>query len=152
MPKLSRLLPKTITNEFNGFRISILVFALLTAVILLRSCIHIFAVDGGAQSIATIPLDTFSDAGAASVVSLFALWGQSQLLLALVFVLVLVRYRSLIPLCYALLVLEWGGRLAIGFYKPIETLENAPGAAATPFIAGLCLVMLVLSLFERKLS
>lgn len=149
MLKLRRLLPNMITNEFDGFRISIFVFALLTAMILVRSCIHIFAVDGGAQSIATIPLDTFSDSGAASVVSLFALWGQSQLLLALVFVVVLVRYRSLIPLCYALLVLEWGGRFAIGFYKPIETLETAPGEAANLPIAIICLIMLALSLVER---
>lgn len=150
MLNLRLLFPKTVTNEFKGVRLAIFVFALLTAVIIVRSCIHIFAPDGGAQSIATIPLDTYSDVAAGNFISLFALWGQSQLLLGIVFLIVLVRYRSLIPLCFLLTIFEWGGRLLIGMHKPMETVETAPGAAANLPIAGMALVMLVLSLIERK--
>ena len=147
---LSLLLPKTIDNDFRGLRIGLVVFSLITAIIVVRSCIHIFAPDGGAQSIATIPLDRYSPAASATIISMFALWGQSQLLLGLIFLIVIFRYRSLVPLCYLILVLEWGGRLVIGFYKPIETLETAPGAAANLPVAAICAVMLLLSLIERK--
>ena len=41
---------------------------------------QIFTSDGGAQSIAKLPLDTFTQNGADTVVSLFSLWGLSQLL------------------------------------------------------------------------
>lgn len=150
MPKLSLLFPKVIGNEFRGQRIALVVFALLTAMIIVRSCIHIFAPDGGAQSIASIPLDTYPEAAAGNFISLFALWGQSQLLLGLVFLLALVRYRSLVPFCFVLLILEWGGRFVIGRFKPMETLEAAPGAVANLPIAAIAFVMLLLSLVERK--
>ena len=60
MLDLSLLLPKTIDNNFSGHRVSLWFFYLLTAVTLWRSQHHLFSADGGAQSIATIPLDTYS--------------------------------------------------------------------------------------------
>ena len=51
----------------------------LTLITLGRSPIHMFKYDGGAQSIATIPLDTFTPGGSAAVVLIFALWGLSAI-------------------------------------------------------------------------
>jgi len=150
VPKFKLLFPKTIDNTFRGQRIALAVFAILTAMIIVRSCIHIFAPDGGAQSIATIPLSDYSDGASATIISMFALWGQTQLLLGLIFLLALVRYRSLIPFCFMLLTAEWGGRFVIGAFKPIETLETAPGAAANLPIAAISAVMLILSMIPRK--
>ena len=111
---------------------------------------HLLAPDGGAQSIATIPLDTYSDGAAANVIAIFSQWGLSQLLLTGLFVLVLVRHRSLIPLFYLLFALEQCGRMAVGHFKPVVTLETAPCAAANLPLLAIALLMLVLSLIPRK--
>ena len=147
---LARLFPKTITNVFPGQRIALWLFVPLTALTVWRSQHHIFAPDGGAQTIATIPLDSYTDAGAAAVITIFALWGLSQLLIGLLYLIALIRYRALIPLLYLLFTLEYAVRLYIGHIKPIETAETAPGAAANlPFaIAGL--ILLALSLWPRR--
>lgn len=147
---LKTLFPKHVTNKYPGQKIALYVFIPLTLMLIFRSCVHLAAPDGGAQSIATIPLDSFSDAAAANVIAIFGQWGLSQLLLAGLFLLVLVRYRSLIPLFYLVFVLEWSGRMAVAHFKPTVTLETSPGAASSlPFLA-IALVMLVLSLIPAK--
>lgn len=143
---LSRILPSPVDNRVRGHVLSLWLFYPITLVSLARSCIHIFRSDGGAQSIATIPLDSFTAAGAASVVALFAQWGLSQLVLALVFVVVLFRYRALLSLMYLLIVVENVGRLAIGSVKPIATLGTPPGRPGSLVVIGLAAVGLVLSL------
>jgi len=53
---------------------------------------HIVLPNGGARSIATIPLDDVTASGAATVIHIFALWGSWQLLFGLLCVVVLWRY------------------------------------------------------------
>ena len=65
-------------------------------VTIVRSCIHIFKDDGGAQSIATIPLDSYTDAGAATVILIFAYWGLSQLMFGLLQAIVALKYNCLL--------------------------------------------------------
>jgi len=95
---LDSLFPQPITNSYRGAALAKWVFVLLTVVTLARSLLHIFLPDGGAESIATIPLESFTEDGAAAVIQIFAQWGLSQLLLGLLYLLVLWRYQSLIPL------------------------------------------------------
>lgn len=147
---LERLLPRSIDQGYRGHPLALWVLVLLTLMSLGRSLVHIFFEDGGAQSIATIPLDSFTPNGAAAVVTIFAMWGLSQLLLALVYVVVLWRYQALIPLVYLLLVAEWGGRLLIGLGKSVETVERPPGAVGNVVFPLVGLVMLALSLRETK--
>jgi len=146
---IDRLFPPRVDNDYQGHRLALWVFVPLTIVTLARSLIHIFRLDGGAQSIATIPLETYGPPAAAAVVTVFALWGLSQVLIGLLYVVVLVRYRALIPLMYLGLILEYSGRAAIGAWKPLETLQTAPGARLGPFMIVLAVVMFVISLSRR---
>ena len=141
-----RLLPETVDNRFRGHRVALWLFYPITLVMIVRSCIHMFRGDGGAQSIATIPLDSLTSAGMASVIAVFAQWGLSQLLLALLFAVVLLRYRALISLMYLVIVVENIGRIAMGSMKPFVTLETAPGGPGSFVFIALALVGLVLSL------
>ena len=79
----------------------------------------------------------------------FALWGLSQLLLAFLYLGVLWRWRTLLPLMYLLVVVEYAGRFAIGVTNPVVTVETPPGAIANFVFVGLGLVMLLLSLRSR---
>jgi hypothetical protein len=146
---LDRLLPTRPDNDYRGHALALWVFVPITLVTLVRSCIHVFRADGGAQSIATIPLDSYPQAAAAAVVLIFALWGLSQLLLGIVYVVVLLRYRALLSLMYLLLLVEYGGRAALGAWKPIETLARPPGARFNGVMIALTGVMFALSLRRR---
>jgi len=150
MSIFTRLLPKQITNTFPGQKIALYAFIPLTLMLIVRSCIHLVAPDGGAQSIATIPLDTYSDGATANIIAIFSQWGLSQLLLAGLFLLALVRYRSLIPLLYLIFVSEQIGRISVGLVKPIATLETAPGAAGNLPLLAIALIMLALSLIPSN--
>ncbi len=143
---LDRLLPHSIDNHFRGHKLALWLLFPIAAVTLVRSCIHIFRFDGGAQSIATIPLDTFTSEGSAAVITIFALWGLSQLVVGLLYVVVLFRYRALISLVYALLLIEYVGRIAIGLMKPLAAVERPPGAPFTVLMIVASLICLVLSL------
>ncbi len=146
-----KLFPKTIDNQYRGSAIAKWLFVVITIHAVGRSLTHMFLPDGGAQSIATIPLDAFSPSAASVIVGLFAYWGLSQLLFGLVFVLVLWRYQSLIPLMWVFMFIEYTGRLLIGgFYKRVEIVGTAPGGVLNHVVPVLAVIMLVLSLRENK--
>ncbi len=150
MQMLEYLLPKTIDNNYRGMTIAKWVFVAMTVLTIGRSLAHIFLPDGGAQSIATIPLDSFSAEASNVIVHIFAQWGLSQLLFGLLFLLVLLRYQALIPLMWLFILVEWSGRLLVGLANPIETVGTAPGAIGNRIIPIIALIMLLLSLRERR--
>ena len=145
-----KLLPTPVDNNFRGVKLSQYAFLLITAVTIVRSLIHVFAPDGGAQSIATIPLDTYSEAAAAAVILIFSYWGLSQLLMGFVYLGVYIRYKSLIPAMYVLLIIEYAMRIVIGQMKPIVTTGTAPGSVGSWVMVPVCVVLLVFSLIRSK--
>ncbi len=142
---LNRIFPERIDNNYHGHKFA---FWLLFPIIFLKvviSLVAIFAPDGGAQSADGIPLDTFVSGGAEVVVSVFALWGLTQLLLGLLFVLALVRYRAMVPLIYVLILVELLAKKGIFWVKPIVT-------TGTTSAISLSLVLIVLSIIGLALS
>ena len=121
----NRLLPSSFDNNFDGHPASRWLFGLITTVTLGRSLAHIFLPDGGAQSIATVPLSQYSSSAESSLISIFALWGLSQLLIAIVMLIAALRYRSMIPLNVFIfdLRVRWQN-----IYRYFQTVRNAPDA------------------------
>ena len=148
---INRILPQNINNTYLGYDLAKYVFYVLTAITLWRSQHHLFSPDGGAQSIATIPLDTFTSSGAAAVIGVFGLWGLSQLIIGILYLLTSLRYRALIPLMYILMCVEYCIR-AFYFpnFKPIPTAGTAPGALGNLPLIVISLTMLILSLLTPK--
>lgn len=148
---LQRLLPEKIDNQYRGHPIALWFFVPITLMTLWRSLVHVLRADGGAQSIATIPLDTYPEAAATTIVVVFSLWGLHQLVLGLLYVLALLRYRALIPLFYVLLLVEYVGRLVLGSWKgPIETISTPPGARLNVIMIFASCVLLWLSLRNHE--
>ena len=112
----NKLFPITISNQYSGYPIARWVFLGMTVMTIGRSLAHILLPDGGAQSIATIPLDGFTPGGAEVIVGMFAQWGLTQLMFGLLYVLVLWRYQSFIPLMWLFILFEWTGRLLLGLF------------------------------------
>lgn len=145
----SALLPRHVDAAFEGPRWVLWVFGALTAVTLWRSQHHIFASDGGAQSIATIPLDSMTETGRAAVIGVFALWGLSQLLLALVQLAALIRWRGLIAPLLLVMAAEYAGRMALGGFKPIPLDGAAPGGAINLPMVAICLTLALAACYRR---
>ena len=147
---IHKVFPAPVSNVFPGYKLALYVFALLTLLTVVRSLIHILAPDGGAQSIATIPIDTFESAARSVIIQMFSLWGLSQLLMGIVYAVVFFKYQSLIPLMYILIIIEYSMRIILGNFKPIETLSTPPGAIGNYIIIPLSIVMLFLALRSPK--
>ena len=143
---IRHIFPKTIDNNYRGNAVALILFIPITVVTIARSLIHIFAEDGGAQSIATIPLDSYGPEASQAVITFVALWGLSQILLAFVYLMTIFRYKSLIPLMYLLVVVEYLGRHFIITFNPIETLGTAPGATVNLIMAPIALILMLLAI------
>eukprot|EP00928_Gymnodinium_smaydae_P034602 TRINITY_DN24487_c0_g1_i1.p1 TRINITY_DN24487_c0_g1~~TRINITY_DN24487_c0_g1_i1.p1 ORF type:complete len:171 (+),score=19.95 TRINITY_DN24487_c0_g1_i1:72-584(+) len=147
---MARLLPATVTNEFPGHMAALIFYGALTVVMTIRSCIHMLAPDGGAEIIATIPLSDMDDTAEMAVIGAFGQWGWSQLLMSVVYIIVLVRYRGLIPLCLLLSVVEWVGRIFVGILKPVPTRGVAPGKTSNYVIPPIAFIFLILSVWPCR--
>lgn len=144
---MERLFPEQAKNEFKGYKFAEMAFLIFIIFTIVRSLIHLIAPDGGAGTIATINLDV---EGGDAIVTIFALWGSSQLLMAFVYVIVYLRYKNLIPIMYVLIIIEYSMRIIIGLVKPLETTGIAPGAIGNYVIIPMAIIMLVFSLLSPK--
>lgn len=147
---LSRLLPAHLDNDFRGHQAAIWIFALVTAMKLALGLVHVFSADGGAQTMSHIPLDSYSAGAAQNVVGLFARLGLEQLLLGAIFVVVLLRYRALIPLMFLLALAAQAGAFALAAWKPLSLTVSSGAAPLHLVLSALYLAGLALSLLGRK--
>lgn len=149
---LNQIFPKTIDNHYQGSPIAKYAFILLTILTVIRSLIHMFSSEGGAQDIAHIPLDSFQPASNAVIVLIFSLWGLSQLLMSVVYIVVIWRYQQLIPFMYILIFIEYAMRFILTHMKPILTTKIPPGALADHVMWPLAALLFFLSLKVRPTS
>ena len=148
---LQRLFPITVNNDYRGQPVAKWALAALTLITLGRSLVHMFAPDGGAQSIASIPVDSYSPAAADALVTLFGLWGLSQLIIGCLYAITLWRYQRLIPLMYLFFICEYLMRLLAPVYTPgMETAHTPPGAIGNYLFLPLGILLLILSLWQRE--
>ena len=141
-----QILPRRVDNTYRGQTLALWLFGLL---VLMKSSIGLGTIFNGriaATSADGIPFDSFGPAGAQAFLSMFAAWGLAQATLGLLCVVVLVRYRALVPFMFALLLLEHLCRKLIFFVMPIDRTAHAPGSLINLALVGLMVVGLVLSL------
>ena len=149
---LNRLLPQHIDNTYHGYKLALWLFGLLVFMKLAIGVNSIFNGYSVASSADGIPLDTYTPAAARTVVTLFGLLGLSHLILCVLCIVVLVRYRALIPFMFALLLLEFVSRRLILQVLPIERTGTPPGIYVNLVLLAVMLIGLVLSLRTRRSS
>ena len=143
MKRTFTLFANTINKKSLYFQISLGLIWVFTLVGITRSLLHIFLPDGGAQLIATIPLDSYSVEAQQVIIGMFAFWGLSQLLSSLVYVYILLKRKEWLPFAWLLLLIEYASRWLIGQFKPFETVSTAPGAIGNYVFIVLSLAMLI---------
>lgn len=143
-----KILPKDPT-VFIGFRSVRILLAMYMFVIVVRSCIHFFSSDGGANSIAGIDI---SVEGGDNIVAIFHQWGAMQLLLVLLLYVLFFRYPGLTPLIALTLVIEPIFRLISGKIMPVTTEGTPPGEALNGVSFYVLAALFIASLIEKSVK
>ena len=123
---------------YEGFLFVRIVTALLLFVVVVRSCIHLFTSDGGAQRIAGI--DT-SVEGGKNIIAMFHQWGAIQLILGVLLYVLFFRYPGFTPLIVLTLAVEPVMRFVAGRVLSVTSTRKPPGAAlnAPAFVVAMLL-------------
>ena len=141
-----KLLPNNPTS-FEGFRAIRIVTAIYLLVMVVRSCIHLFAADGGAQSIAGI--DT-SVEGGNNIIAIFHQWGAIQLILAVLLFVLFFRYPGFTPLILLTLALDPVMRFIAGQMMSVTSTGTPPGEALNGASFYLLALLFIASLAKKN--
>ena len=123
---LGRLFPAHLDNRFRGHRAALWLLALFVALKLVMSLNSIFNTAAVAAGADGIPVASFAPAAARAVLMLFALMSLGQLMLALIALASLVRWRSMVPFVYLLLAVEQLARRLIVNGHAVARTDGTP--------------------------
>lgn len=124
---LARLFPRTADNGWNGLRVAVWLLALLALLKLAMGANVVLSGRTVAINADGIPLDTYPVDAAQAVLALFAIWGVGHVVLALLAIVVVVRYRALVPLMLLVLLVEHVARRLVLMAMPIVRVGEPPG-------------------------
>jgi hypothetical protein len=144
------LLPRALDNSYRGHKLALWFFGFL---ILMKSVIGVNSIVNGAAVMSTadgIALSTYPAAAAQNLVALWALVGLAHVVIGVLGVVVLVRYRGMVPLMFVLLLLQHLGGRVIGQFHPIVRTGAPPASAVNLTLLTLIVVGLGLSLWRHR--
>jgi hypothetical protein len=146
---MNPLLPQRADNAYRGHGIAPWVFGLVLVAQLGQGLMSIFNGRFVATSPDGIPLEAYGTAATQTIVALLALLGLLHVVVCSIGVLVLFRYRTLIPLMFVLFTLEYLGRRAILLLLPIPRSGAPSGAIVNGVLLALMIAGLALALRRR---
>ena len=123
---IERIFPARFDNEYRGNRLGLWLFGLLVFMRLMMGANMMLNTRSVAVGADSIPLDSYGPGGAAMVLALFASAGLSRFVLALLGLVALIRYRSMVPFLFLLLLAEQAGyRLLALATGPVASSQTA---------------------------
>ena len=146
---LDALLPKHLDNEYRGHKLALWLFGLVVAMKSAQSLAIILNGYPTARDADGIPLDAFTPAVAQTVVAVFAQGSLWRLFFCLLCLLVLLRYRSAIPLMFALLALNYLAAQLVFHFVPLPRVGAPVGPLVNLLLFIVMLVGLGFSLWRR---
>jgi len=141
---VTNLLPDDVAT-YSGYGFVRVVTAILMAIVVVRSCIHVFSADGGASRIAGV--DT-TVTGGDNIIAMFHQWGAVQLTLISLLIVVFVRYPGLTPLVILTMAMDPVTRAIAARVKRLTSTKTPPGARLNWPAFVVLAVLLVFSLSE----
>lgn len=147
---LDQFLPRNIDNTYRDQKLALWLFA---AIVLMKFAQSLAVLFGGASIVSSadgIPLDTYSPAASPTVVSFWALLGLTRLWINLLCLIVLVRYRSMIPFMFVLMLLQDLGRALVLHFLPIIRTGKPLGPAVNLVLLALTVSGFILSLWRKR--
>ena len=125
---LDVILPRQANNDYRGGAVPFYGFCLLTAVMLFRSTVHFLKDDSGVNSIASIMVFEGAPDPNNIIYMFSSIGGMHQMLFVMLYGLVLWRYRNLIPLMFAFMIVESIFGFVVSTLHPLtpEYYEHTP--------------------------
>lgn len=118
---LNRIFPRQFDNDYRGWLLGLWLFVPVMLVKGLQATVSIINTRDTAMNADGIPIDTFPAAAASEVLSIFAILGIYLLILPVQSLIVMLRYRAMVPFMYlCLIVLQLSIRL-------LHILRDPPG-------------------------
>jgi hypothetical protein len=148
-----RLFPKQFDNTYRGHRLGFWLFILVVLMELAMGTNSMINTRTVAMQADGIPLDQYGAGGADAVVAIFALAALFRVLIALQCVVVLVRYRAMIPLMYLLWLILHLGSKALLLLHPIARSGVSTAQLGSAFVLGLIGMLalgFILSIWPRN--
>ena len=147
---LQRIFPNQFDNRFDGHRLALWLLGGLVALKLVMSMNSILNTASVAAGADGFPLASYGVAAARAVLMLFALMSLGQLMLAVLGLVALIRYRAMVPLVYAVLLLEHVARRLIVQAYDVDRSSSAPvGFNINIALLGLLTAGFALALWPR---
>ncbi len=107
------IFPRKIDNNFCGNKYALYFFYFLSISTLARSQTNFFDLIQGAQSIAGVSLNNFTVVSPQFIVSVFSLYALSQTIMSIIYLVCSIKFKSLVPMLYLLMILEYMMRLQV---------------------------------------
>ena len=150
------LLPSTADNTYRGSRLALWFFIAFVCLMTWRSVIHMFFEQYGMHDIANFIVLSGDPDPMPLIYMFFSLWGLAQLIFCGMSWVVILRYKSLIPLMFIFWLTEWSVRLFVYPFMVksvadvgIYTSGMTPGATGAPYVVFLLIIFLILSTREK---
>ena len=142
----NQILPEN-PREYQGFGVVRLIAFAFLLVVVVRSVIHLFTPDGGAESIAGIDTNV---SGGNNIIALFHQWGAIQLLLVSLMLILFFAYKGFTPLVIFFLALDAPMRALAGMMGSIESVHTPPGEALNWPAFFVLAILFTFSLVEKN--
>ena len=151
MPRaLKPLFPRELGNAYRGRKLGLWIFGFVVLVKSLRMLMSIFNGRTTLRSADGIPIDAYPPGAGQTVVSLFALLAFTYLMICVICWVVLLRYRSAVPMMFMLLLLDYVSRRAILHFLPVGRTGAPAGVMVNLVLFAVMIVGFVLAICPMK--
>ena len=149
----SMLFPKSADNNFLGYKLVFYIFIPFLLLMTWRSIIHMSFEEFGLHGIANVKVLTGNPDPMPLIYAFFSVWGLIQLIFCAFAWVVIIRYRSLIPLIILAFLIEWSVRVFTSsaiVNNPIYSDGITPGMVYAPYMTLFLFLLFVFSLIKKN--
>ena len=149
------LFPKSADNNYKGYKLVFYLFIPFLLLMTWRSIIHMSFEEFGLHDIANVKILTGNRNPMPLIYAFFSAWGLIQLIFCAFAWIIVIRYRSLIPLTILAFLVEWSARVFNSspiVNDPIYSDGITPGMVYAPYVVIFLLLLFIFSLVKNPKS
>jgi hypothetical protein len=147
---LDKLLPPSLDNRYRGYKAALWMFGFVVAIRMVQSTMIIFNGYATVRDADGIPLDSYPADASQTIRALFAQSSLWRMLLCLLGILVLVRYRSAVALMFVLFIVNFLAAQLLSQFLPMVKTGTPPGPIVNLILFGIMIIGLGLSLTSPR--
>lgn len=150
---LRRIFPRQFGNEYHGHRLALVLLWIITGFKTIMAYNTAINTRYGAVHADGIPVDSYSTEAGIMVLNIFAKLGNMHFILVAISLMALIRYRSMVPLIYLILVYEYLSRALLSTLwldVPFLQLASSKAGAIVQSLFVAMVIGFILSLCWRS--